>query len=228
MGPPALVDAAAHPYARPMATFTGFPAAALDFYAALEENNNRRWWTENKGTYDAAVLAPFSALLGGLEPRFGPGRIFRPYRDMRFSPTQEQYKTGQGIFLSHHEDVGYYLHLSAAGLRVGGGYHSAAPAQLARYRAAVDATSSGTALVGIVEQLQASGFAIAGPTLKTLPRGFAKDHPRGQLLRHKTLSASLELGRPDWMDSRSAQEHIAEQWERLRPLVDWVIRHAPP
>ncbi len=211
-----------------MDTFTGFPAAALEFYAALEENNNRQWWQENKATYDAAVLAPLSALLAGLEPRFGSGRIFRPYRDMRFSPSQEPYKIGQGIFLSNHEDVGYYLHLNAAGLIVGGGYHSAAPAQLARYRAAVDATSSGTALVGIVELLQASGFAIAGQTLKTLPRGFAKDHPRQQLLRHKTLSASLQLGQPDWMDSPSAHEHIAEQWDRLRPLVDWVIRHAPP
>ena len=211
-----------------MDTFTGFPAAALEFYAALAENNNRRWWQENKGTYDAAVLTPFSALLGALEPRFGPGRIFRPHRDMRFSPGRGPYKTGQGIFLSHHEDVGYYLHLNAAGLSVGGGYRSAAPAQLARYRAAVDATSSGTALVGIVGQLQASGFAIAGQTLKTQPRGFPKDHPRRALLRHKTLGASLELGRPEWMECHSAQEHIAEQWERLRPLVDWVIRHAPP
>ncbi|AIY01842.1 hypothetical protein ART_2243 [Arthrobacter sp. PAMC 25486] len=211
-----------------MDTFTGFPAAALEFYVALEDNNNREWWEGHKDKYDADVLAPISALLRNLEPRFGPGRIFRPYRDMRFSPNKAPYKPAQGIFLSHYEDVGYYLHLSAAGLSIGGGYRSAAPAQLARYRAAVDATSSGTALVGIVEQLEAAGFAIAEPELKTMPRGFPKDHPRPQLLRHKTLSASLELGRPDWLESGSAQQHIADHWEQLRPLVDWVIRHAAP
>lgn len=211
-----------------MDTFTGFPAAALEFYAALAENNNRGWWEGNKDKYDVDVLAPFSALLRGLEPRFGPGRIFRPYRDMRFAAGKEPYKTAQGMFLSHYEDVGYYLHLDAAGLSIGGGYRSAAPAQLARYRAAVDAPSSGTALVGIVEALEAAGFAISKPELLTLPRGFPKDHPRPHLLRHKTLSASLEVGRPDWLDSSSAQEHIADSWEQLRPLVDWVTRHAAP
>lgn len=211
-----------------MNTFTGFPAATLEFYAALMVNNNRAWWDGHKDKYDADVLAPFSALLRNLEPRFGPGRVLRPYRDMRFSPTQEHYKTSQSMFLSHFEEVGYYLHLSAAGLTIGGGYRSAAPAQLTRYRAAVDATSSGTALVGIVEQLKAAGFAMAEPELKTLPQGFPKDHPRAQLLRHKTLIATLEVGCPDWLESSSAQEHIADHWEQLRPLVDWVIRHAAP
>lgn len=54
-----------------MDTFTGFPAAALKFYAALESNNNRSWWLAHKDTYDADVLAPFSALRSGLEARFG-------------------------------------------------------------------------------------------------------------------------------------------------------------
>lgn len=211
-----------------MDTFSGIPAAAIQFYAALEGNNNREWWLANKETYDADVLAPLSSLLRGLEPRFGPGRIFRPYQDMRFSPAKEPYKTAQGIFLSHYEDVGYHLHLGAGGLSICGGYRSAAPAQLSRYRAAVDATFSGTALLGIVEQVQASGFTVAQPELKTLPRGFPKDHPRTELLRHKTLSAQLDLGEPEWLGSSSAQEHIAGRWEQLRPLVDWVVRYAAP
>lgn len=211
-----------------MDTFTGFPAAALEFYAALESNNNRSWWLAHKDTYDADVLAPFSALRSGLEARFGPGKIFRPYKDMRFSTTQEPYKSAQGMFLSPYEDVGYYLHLDAGGLSVGGGYRSAAPAQLARFRAAVDATSSGTALIDILNQLAADGFTVAPPDLKTTPRGFPRDHPRAHLLRHKTLSASLLLGIPDWLDDGSAQLHIAERWEQLRPLVDWVIHYAAP
>lgn len=211
-----------------MDTFSGIPATAFEFYAALENNNNRQWWQANKGKYDADVLAPLSTLLRGLEPRFGPGRIFRPYRDMRFSASTRPLKTAVGAFLSHYEEVGYYLHLDASGLSLGAGYRSASPAQLSRYRAAVDATTSGSALVGVVADLEAAGFAIDGQVLQTLPRGFPRDHPRPELLRHKTLHATLELGRPEWLGTPSAVDHIGDCWERLRPLVDWVTRYATP
>ncbi|WP_425859800.1 DUF2461 domain-containing protein [Arthrobacter sp. TWP1-1] len=211
-----------------MDTFSGIPGSALDFYAGLEANNNREWWLEHKNTFDDDVHAPLAALLSGLEPRFGPGKIFRPYRDVRFSPNKEPYKTAQGMFVSNYEGVGFYLQVSADGLLVGGGYHSVAPAQLSRYRAAVDASASGKGLEVIMAGLVASGFAIEGQTLKTIPRGFPKDHPRPELLKHKTLSASLALGSPDWLETAAAQEHIAGYWEQLRPLVDWVIRYAAP
>ncbi|SEE99585.1 TIGR02453 family protein [Arthrobacter alpinus] len=211
-----------------METFNGIPTAALDFYAALEDNNNREWWLEHKDQYDGAVQAPLAALLRELEPRFGPGKIFRPYRDVRFSPNKEPYKSAQGMFVSNHEGVGFYLQVSADGLLVGGGYRSVAPAQLARYRAAVDASASGKGLETIMAGLVAAGFTIEGQTLKTTPRGYPKDHARPELLKHKTLSASLSLGSPDWLATAAAQGHIEEYWERLRPLVDWVIRYAAP
>lgn len=211
-----------------MDTFTGIPAAALEFYAALEENNSKAWWLEHKEQYDADVRRPLEALAGALEPRFGTAKIFRPYRDVRFSPDKTPYKTAQGMFLSNHEGVGFYLQVSADGLLAGGGYHSHSPAQLARYRAAVDASASGQALDTILADLQAAGFRIEGETLKTVPRGLAKDHPRAELLKHKTLSASIAPGRPDWMDDEQAEARIAGLWEQLRPLVDWVVRYAAP
>lgn len=211
-----------------MDTFSGIPPAAFEFYAALENNNNRQWWQENKDTYDADVLAPLSCLLSDLAPRYGPGRVFRPYRDMRFAAHGAPYKNVQGVFLSPYEDVGYYLYLSAAGLSLSGGYHSASAAQLSRYLAAVDSTASGTALAGIIEELENTGFVIGGQTLKTLPRGFSKNHPRPRLLQHKTLNAAVDLGTPDWLATSGARQHIADYWDQLRPLVDWVIRHAAP
>lgn len=211
-----------------MDTFTGIPAAALEFYAALEENNNKAWWLEHKEQYDAEVRLPLEALAGALEARFGTAKIFRPYRDVRFSPDKTPYKTAQGMFLSNHEGVGFYLQVSADGLLVGGGYHSFSPAQLARYRSAVDASASGLALAGILAGLSAAGFRIEGETLKTVPRGLAKDHPRAELLKHRTLSASIAPGKTAWMEDAEAEARIAGYWEQLRPLVDWVIRYAAP
>ncbi|WP_411373991.1 DUF2461 domain-containing protein [Arthrobacter sp. MPF02] len=211
-----------------MTTFQGIPAGAFDFYAELQDNNSRDWWLEHKESYQALVHDPLASLLAELEPRFGPGRLFRPNRDIRFSNDKSPYKTAQGAFASVQEGVGYYLQISADGLLVGGGCHSHSPAQLVRYRNSVDASGTGDALRQIVDAVSAAGFLVEGEKLKTVPRGYARDHPRAELLKYKSLAASLSLGRPDWLDSPAAGQEISGLWEALRPLVDWVGRHAAP
>jgi uncharacterized protein (DUF2461 family) len=79
------------------------------------------------------VYAPTVELLAELEPEFGPGKIFRPYRDVRFSADKSPYKTAIAATL----ESGGYLHLSAAGLAAGSGMYMMAPDQLDRYRRAV-------------------------------------------------------------------------------------------
>ncbi|MDQ0731254.1 uncharacterized protein (TIGR02453 family) [Arthrobacter sp. B1I2] len=192
-----------------MDTFSGIPPEAFRFYAELEDNNNREWWLGHKDTYDAAVKEPLTQLLAELEPEFGPARLFRPYRDIRFAQDKSPYKTAQGAFATRQEGVGYYLQVSADGLLVGGGYRSHTPAQLARFRSAVDASASGAALQEIVDSIAAAGFSFDGEKLKTVPRGFNTDHPRGDLLKHKTLSAGMELGTPDWVASAAARDAVA-------------------
>ncbi|MBT2534229.1 DUF2461 domain-containing protein [Arthrobacter sp. ISL-48] len=211
-----------------MTTFQGIPAGACAFYAELEENNNREWWLEHKDSYNSLVRDPIAALFTELEPRFGPGKIFRPNRDIRFSQDKSPYKTAQGAFASTQEGVGYYLQLSADGLMVGGGYHSHTPAQLVRFRNSVDASGTGESLRHIIEAVAGAGFVIEGEKLKTVPRGYDRDHPRAELLKHKSLSAGMELGQPEWLETPAAVQEIAALWEKLRPLVDWVGRHAAP
>lgn len=212
-----------------MTTFQGIPGGAFGFYEELQDNNNREWWwQEHKDSYQSLVKEPLSSLLAELEPRFGPAKLFRPNRDIRFSEDKSPYKTAQGAVASVQEGVGYYLQISAEGLLVGGGYHSHTPAQLARYRNAVDASGTGEALKHIVDAVAAAGFAVEGEQLKTVPRGYAREHLRAELLKHKSLSASVALGRPDWLATPAAVQDIAGLWEDLRPLVDWVSRHAAP
>jgi uncharacterized protein (TIGR02453 family) len=211
-----------------MTTFQGITAGAFEFYEELQDNNNREWWQEHRDRYQSLVKEPLASLLEELEPRFGPGKLFRPNRDIRFSEDKSPYKTAQGAVASVQEGVGYYLQISADGLLVGGGYHSHTPAQLARYRNSVDASGTGEALRQIVEAVAAAGFAVEGEKLKTVPRGYAREHPRAELLKHKSLSASVTLGRQGWLGTPAAVQDIAGLWEDLRPLVDWVSRHAAP
>lgn len=211
-----------------MTPFEGIPDAAFRFYSELEENNNRDWWLEHKAIYDAAVKEPLTQLLAELEPAFGAAKLFRPNRDVRFSLDKSPYKTAQGAFASTAEGVGFYVQLGADGLLIGGGCHTHSPAQLARLRGAVDAESSGQELQGIVEAIASAGFAVEGERLKTVPRGFDKDHPRAELLKHKSLTAGMNVGQPGWLATPKAADEVARRWEELRPLVDWISRYAAP
>lgn len=208
-----------------MGTFRGFPAEGPAFYAGLEENNTKEWWSEHQDVYECAVQAPMTALLDGLAAEFGPGKVFRPHRDVRFSRDKSPYKTSQGGFVQTAEGTGYYVHLDADGLAVGAGCHTSTSAQVERFRAAVDAPGDGSSLEVIVGSLDGAGYAIEGERLKTVPRGYAKDHPRAELLRHKTLTAGKAYGTPEWLGSAGALEHVRASWAELRPLVEWLTGH---
>ena len=68
-----------------MASFRGWPVEAIEFFEGLEADNSKSYWTANKAVYENKVHAPMAALLADLAPDMGEGRIFRPYRDVRFS-----------------------------------------------------------------------------------------------------------------------------------------------
>jgi uncharacterized protein (TIGR02453 family) len=208
-----------------MTTFEGFPAEGIAFYAELEENNTREWWLEHKDIYERAVRGPMIALLDALSDEFGEGKAFRPNRDIRFSKDKSPYKTSQGGFAATGDGMGYYLHLDATGLLVGGGYHSHTPAQTTRFRGAVDAPASGGDLARIVDDLRSGGYAIEGERLKTVPREFAQDHPRGELLKFKSLTAGRALGTPEWLGQPEATDRVRERWNEIRPLVEWLTEH---
>lgn len=143
--------------------FTGFPPAAVDFFAQLEADNTKAFWTANKATWDVAARDPMLALLDQLEDEFGPATPFRPYRDVRFSADKTPYKTHIGAVAGPTKWVGCYVQLSADGLAVGGGFHAPGAAHTGRFRAAVDAPASGGDLVTIVDGLRRKGFEVRGP-----------------------------------------------------------------
>lgn len=201
--------------------FTGFPVAALDFYEDLEADNSKSWWTAHKAVYDECVRAPMTELLAELEPQFGAGKVFRPYRDVRFSKDKTPYKTHQGGFVDVRSGLGYYVQVDASGLFVAGGFYQHTPDRVARYRAAVDGALRGGQLERITADLRTAGFEIGGDRLKTQPRGFATDHPRIDLLRHRSLTAGRAFGAPEWLATARAATEVAAAWTALTPLVEW-------
>ena len=116
--------------------FSGFPEEAIEFYEGLEADNSKAYWTDHKSVYDDAVAGPMKELLAELAPTFGEAKMFRPYRDVRFSKDKTPYKTRQYAVV-HTGDQGLYLGIDAQGLHLGGGMFQPATEQVKKLREAV-------------------------------------------------------------------------------------------
>ena len=204
--------------------FRGWPAEALEFYEGLEADNSKAYWTQHKAIYDTAVLAPMQELLDELVPEWGEGRIFRPYRDVRFSADKSPYKTSMAATLGAG-----YVQLTSKGLGAGAGLWEMAPDQIERYRQAVVDDASGSALVGIVATMRKAKVDVMSPgELKTAPKGYPKDHPRVEFLRYKGLAAWQDWPAGPWLGTRKAKDRVVKFLTTAKPLTEWLNAEVGP
>lgn len=205
-----------------MPGFDGFPEAALDFYDDLEMDNTKSFWEAHKHVYAESVKAPMTALTDALAKEFGPAKIFRPYRDVRFAKDKTPYKTAQGAFVAAGPACGFYVQVSAAGVRTGGGFYDASGSDLARIRTSIDTEATGKQLERILAKVEKAGFTVGGEKLKTTPRGYDADHPRIELLRHKSLTVGHDHGFAPVIHTPELVAAVRKDWKACRPLVEWV------
>lgn len=207
-------------------SFTGFPVAALDFYDDLEMDNTRSFWTAHKATYDSAVRTPMEALVAALEDEFGKAKVFRPYRDVRFAKDKTPYKNHQGAFVASGPATGWYVEVSAPGVRVGVGFYEASSPRLAAIRAAISHDVHGAELERIIAELTTAGWTLGGDKLKTTPRGYDADHPRIELLRHRSMALGKSYGFDPVIHTAELLERVRDDWRAARPFVEWVDRNS--
>jgi uncharacterized protein (TIGR02453 family) len=198
--------------------FRGWPPGAVEFLRGIELENTKAYWTDHKETYQAEVFGPMSALLAQLEPEFGEGRIFRPYRDTRFSTDKSPYKTN----IAAHNATGY-ISLSPDALGVGTGLYMPSSEQLAQLRAAIADDVTGAELVGIVATLQKKDIEVsAHDVVKSAPRGYPRDHPRIELLRNKGITAWKEWPVGAWLGTAEPKRRIISFLRASAPLRRWL------
>jgi uncharacterized protein (TIGR02453 family) len=206
----------------PPSGFTGFTEAALDFYDDLEIDNTKSFWEAHKDVYQASVRAPMSALTTALEADFGSAKVFRPFRDVRFAKDKTPYKTNQGAFVGAGPACGWYVELAARGVRTGAGFYHASAGDLGRIRASIADGTTGKQLQRILAKLEKAGFEVGGDRLKTSPRGYDADHPRIELLRHRSLTVGKDYGFEPIIHTPELLDAVRADWTAARPLVDWV------
>jgi uncharacterized protein (TIGR02453 family) len=206
--------------------FQGWTEAAQRFFIGLELDNSKAYFTANKKVYEDKVRGPMEAMLAELEPDFGPGKIFRINRDVRFSADKSPYKTNIAATVVNGSKGGY-VSLSAHYFFAATGPYHMDKRQLGDYRRAVDAPRTGAELETIIAGLEDGGYQLYGDELKTSPQGYPRDHPRVRLLRRKGLAIGSDLGLGPWLGTAEVKERVATVWRDCEPVVAWFIRNAP-
>ena len=187
-----------------------FTPALFDFLRQLKRNNDRKWFQENKGRYEADVRDPalrfIEAIGPGLrkisshlvaDPKPVGGSLFRINRDIRFSKDKSPYKTAVGIAFHHDSGrsataPGMYVQLGPGTSWSGGGVHMPDSRSLTQIRdAIVSKPSEWTKIVSDPRFVQAA--ANQGETLKRAPQGYEADHPLVDDLKRKSFVWHVEF-----------------------------------
>jgi uncharacterized protein (TIGR02453 family) len=202
--------------------FSGWPEEALDFYDGLAADNTKTYWTEHKAVYTEMILGPMTELTEELAAEFGEPKIFRPYRDVRFSSDKSPYKTHIGAVVG---GTGY-VQLSAEGLGAGAGMWEMGPDRLGRYREAVADDKPGAELEQVIAAIEEADVTVHGHgVLKSAPRGYPADHPRIALLRYKGLTAWKQWPVEPWLETEAARDRVISFFRTALPLCSWLTYH---
>lgn len=207
----------------------------LHFLSQLAENNNRDWFQANRKLYDAA-RADMEKLVGYLINEVGKFQdlgnlqvkdcLLRINRDIRFSKNKDPYKNnlaaGIGPGGKSSGKIDYYLHVQPGGQTfLGGGMWEVTTEQLARFRQEIDYNAD--ELKNIIEE---SGFhayfpEIHGESLKTVPKGYPKDHPEIELLKRKQLFFMHRYTDKE-VASKDFGREVLKGIQLLKPFTDYM------
>jgi uncharacterized protein (TIGR02453 family) len=175
----------------------------LKFLKDLSKHNDRAWFEKNKPKYLEAKqnfdtfienllnnLIAFDDSLTGLDPK---KLSFRIYRDVRFSKDKRPYKTNMGAGISPHgkmvQEPGYYIHLEPENKSmIAGGIYMPDAVNLSKIRQEIDYTPD--ALKKILNEKKFKsifGGFDESDKLKTMPKGYPKDHPHIEWLKLKSF-----------------------------------------
>jgi len=224
-----------------MSRFSGFADAGGKFFKALAKNNDRDWFLAHKDEYEEGYAAPMRALLAevreGIDATYArcdldEPKVFRIYRDVRFAKDKSPYKTHVGGYIpllrrgkkATDLPMAIYFHVGAGEVFAAAGHYMMEKDSLLRYRAAVADDARGRALARILGGLAKKGFAphTHGQS-KRVPKGFAPDHPRAELLTYKGLTVGFPDVPAALLTSPKLVKHLVAGCKATAPLVDWLV-----
>ena len=206
---------------------------SLGFLKDLSQNNNREWFNQHKDRYIEAqsnIIDFADALIGEMnkhdriETRSGRQSMFRIYKDVRFSKDKTPYNKHWSCAFKRATNKlrgGYYLRIEPGDSRVVGGFFGPVPDDLKRIRQDIDVNFEDWRKVLADPALKATFGNIRGEKVVSAPRGYAKDHPAIDLLRHKQFLFRHEFTDDEVLDP-DFLFLVNDTFKNLRPFFDYM------
>ncbi|WP_040197314.1 DUF2461 domain-containing protein [Candidatus Soleaferrea massiliensis] len=210
----------------------------LPFLSALRENNSLQWMAENRDWYRTCMDA-FEQLLGALITRIAQrdasvvgqhpkDLIFRLNRDTRFSKDKSPYRPALRAHISADGKapvpVGYFLYIEPGCIFLGGGLFASQFADATKMVRDYLLEHSGELDDILKEPGFAAHFTLDGEKLKNIPRGYPKDFPQGEYLKHKSWYIEYHLPDESLSDLSGFCENAAEMFLKMKPFNDFLNR----
>ena len=209
---------------------TNIPPSTLKFLKDVQKNNNRPWFNENKARYQTEmenVKAFANNVLKELSKtdNIEGLKVFRIYRDTRFSKDKTPYK---GHFAGGFKRAtkklrgGYYFHFEPGNKSViAGGFWAPNPPDLKRIRQEIAADDKPIRKILNSAKFKNTFGELEGEKVKTAPKGFAKDHPAIDLIRHKQFIFHRSFTDKEVTDPKFLKEAI-KTFKNMRPFFDYM------
>jgi uncharacterized protein (TIGR02453 family) len=225
-----------------MARFAGFADASAKFFKALARKNDRQWFLAHKAEFEEGWNAPMKLLLSdvrdaidGAYPHLdlAEPKVFRIFRDVRFSKDKSPYKTHIGGFIPLARQgakatdlpMALYFHVGAKETFGAAGHYMMEADSLERFRSAVADEKRGAELDKLLVRLSKKGFSPGShERLKRVPKGFDPDHPRADLLKRKGLVVGFPVVPGGLIAKPSLTRWLADSCKVAAPLVEWLAR----
>jgi uncharacterized protein (TIGR02453 family) len=202
---------------------------------------SKDWFVANKPRYQSVWVEPMLALLRAVARGLGaaykpivlaePG-VLRIYRDLRFSRDKTPYKAHiaglirlAGGRIAEAGNAALYLQLGLDGEYAGVGCYQFDAARVARWRRAV-VGAPGAALLRIIARLRRRGYDARGyESYARVPKGFAPDHPRADLLKYKGLICTFPTIPAGLLHKPELAAWLLGHASATAPLVIWLRRN---
>ncbi len=202
---------------------------ALDFLKRLEKNNNREWFTEHKDefkTHELEMKVLFTALTEHLNKhdQIEKMKMFRIYRDVRFSKDKTPYKTQFSVSFSRagaERRGGYYLCIKPRETFIATGFWAPNKEDLLRIRKELEVDASEFREIINEEAFQTIWGDLKGDAVKTAPKGFDKNHPDIDLIRHKQFIFVRNFSDQEVL-SDDFLRHVDNSFRAIRPYFDFM------
>ena len=202
----------------------------FNFLTELAKNNHKEWFDAHKNDYEAAKAAVNTVCETiyneiALNDTLSPMKIYRIYRDLRFSEDKTPYKTHFGCYIQRKEPYylgGYYVCISPQETFIGGGFFEPNKDELLRISKEISFNAEKFREVMKNEGIQKEfGGQLWGEELKTVPKGFEKDDPMIDYLRKKQFLLKHDYSLEEATSNNFAEKAI-QGLLAIRPFFDFM------